>query len=147
MKFSTILFLTVTTLSTHAFARASKLHCQASFDQYEESYALDIKGQYIGGWIKDIVVIATDKTEQTVGRAADLNRDQNYAPRKYVGHDRFDLSKLTDTKDFSRFNPWDQCALHLLLPADENMTAQFKTPILIHCDQSGGKMMASCELK
>lgn len=100
--------------------------------------------------MKHVTVTTVDENYKgedvtTVGRTAQLESDRDYKPRKYKNHIRYQLRQLTDTSDFSRFYPGDQCAMELIVPEKADKLATFKAPLIIHCDQSGGTTTLLCE--
>lgn len=91
-----------------------------------------------------VATISDDSDETTTGRIDNINADENYTPRKYKNHSRFNLSKLTDTKTFGRFTPIDYCTLNLLVPNDGLSKSSFIAPVVISCDQNGGTISLKC---
>ncbi|MBC7372178.1 MAG: hypothetical protein H7326_11465 [Bdellovibrionaceae bacterium] len=130
------------------------LDCSAKLNQDQPPYsfeAVQVRGEYVSGWFKNIVVkvVSTDYNDQKVvqtGRAAELDPDEKYAPRKYANHNRFNLDALTETKNFAKFYPADSCRLELLVPQDVQKAVTDGAPLLIHCDQSGGVVNLKCTL-
>ncbi|MCC7402860.1 MAG: hypothetical protein IT288_00545 [Bdellovibrionales bacterium] len=96
----------------------------------------------------DVKAVTQDTDETATGRRDFISNDQKYKPRKYKGHQRFDLSQLTNTKSFGSFTPVDYCVMSLLIPDEAGASlTQFKAPMVINCDQRGGSITLACTLK
>lgn len=97
-------------------------------------------------------VIATARDSETgegeiqTGRRDYLDAEPNYKPRKYKNHTKFDLTKLTDTKTFGRYEPLYDCYLDFLVPNDGISKKTFAAPMVISCDQGGGSVTLDCKV-
>lgn len=150
----TLLLILVSSIS---FASNRYLKCEGKLRNNPSTYtyapgniqSIAFEGHYIGGWIKDAraTVVYEDYRDQKVsnmGRAAQLDSDEKYSPRKWQGYMRFDLSNLTDVSDFSKFLPADSCEIFVLVPSNAAKLRQFPAPVQIRCDQSGGTEVINC---
>ena len=138
-------------VSSIALADIKELNCVADLSkQYEGGIqSISLKGSLIHDWIKDAVgtVVYRDYNSRqvlVVGRAKQLESDQNYKPIKHKNSIRFDLSNLTDVKDFSSFNPADQCRILVMIPKNAMSLKYFSAPTQINCDQGGGVTTMQC---
>lgn len=104
-----------------------------------------------GEWMNDVTAIVRFEnyrgTQVLSGRAKTLASDENYNPRVYHNHFRFDLSRLTNTQDFSSFEPGDSCRIALMIPFSSAHSNLFPAAAVIGCDQSGGSITLQCQLK
>jgi hypothetical protein len=152
MNFKNLLIATLCFVPAASFASVPVLSCQGRWpDAPNGVTAMEFTGAFVGDWIKDAIISVHSvdyKNENLVetGRAAQLDSDDKYQPRKYAGHLRFDLSRLTDVKDFSQFAPMDQCQIQIMIPENAAALGSFTAPVLLHCDQTGGAMNLQCQL-
>lgn len=94
--------------------------------------------------LRDVTATWSEEGKVTVGRIDYIDTDADYKPTVYKDHMRFDLSKLTETVRFGRFNP-SGCSLKLIFPPSAgNEKLKFIAPMLMSCDQSGGLMRLRC---
>ncbi len=98
--------------------------------------------------LRSPVATVSDGETTWTGRAELLMTDENYKPRKYKNHMRFDLSKLVNEKTFGSFHPSDQCRITVMFPNEAgNRQLEFEAPVVINCDQSGGSQTLDCVAK
>jgi hypothetical protein len=121
------------------------LNPKTSEDTFQE---IHVTGRLIGDWIKNAKVVVrykdyNDQWIEVTGRAAQLVKDENYNPRKYVGYQRFDLSRLTETEKFGSFTP-EGCSIYMMIPENASELQNYTAALTIQCDQSGGKATLRC---
>jgi len=149
------LVLSTIVLSLASTSMAQSLHCQTKVNP-ETSYSglnsIELTAEnYLQDWMKNVTATVVfediDETKTVVGRRSELEKDANYNPRKYVGHVRYDLSKLVETTKFRSFEPADTCQLLVMIPENATELKRFNAPVTINCDQSGSKTVMKCEIQ
>lgn len=93
--------------------------------------------------------VGSEGYETETGTGKELRSDLNYSPRVHIDAKRIDLSKLKSFhpvtgKALNVFLPSDTCQLDLIIPQDWTHMESFSAPVMIHCDQSGGRIDVEC---
>lgn len=93
--------------------------------------------------------VGSEGYETETGTGKELRSDLNYKPRVHDGAKRIDLSQLKSVhpvtgRKLNVFLPSDTCKLELIVPQDWTHTESFTAPVMVHCDQSGGRIDVEC---
>lgn len=148
-----LILIAITCLSAAATAADDKLYsleCNLKSDRNVGFDEVSVKAKLIlADWMKEVTVRVVTKDHNgqdvaTIGRRLQWEADQNYKPRKYKNHVRYQLDKLVDVSDFSDFNP-DGCYMNMLVPRNADQLQSFEAPVITNCEQSGGTMVLACK--
>ncbi len=149
------LILIFATLTLGTFAQASNLECVNRGRATAPSQSdISFKAQIASPTqLRNIVVIskgANGGTSDSVGTARQnvCDASSNYNPRKFVDANQFVLELKNDKK-----NQWgtavDECQFILMIPKTITYFqpgVHFTIPMLVHCDQSGGREDLNCNI-
>jgi hypothetical protein len=154
-----IRLLTIATVSTSISISASALTLECenrgrndSPSQSDMTLVAQVKSEKMLTSIKMTSTVSGllsgNPDEYTEGFQNVAVANPNYKPRKFTESNQFTLDlKVAKGSPFG--NPLSECQLIVMLPKNlRSLTnkVSFNVPMLVHCDQSGGREDLTCQL-